>query len=75
MFPSTHSPLAPQVLAFAGVPLEDALWLTRQSSRSAGNCMRALLQTSRGETILQTVRDHFKKQHPKDDAFPLKRRA
>lgn len=47
-------PLAPQVLRLAGVPLEDALWLNRLP---AGKARFTALRTSRGESILASVRN------------------
>jgi len=73
VFQSTQSPLAPHVLAFAGVPIEDALWLERLKS-IPGAHLRALLHTQRGASVLQTVRN-YQQRHQANDAFPLKRRA
>lgn len=47
-----ETPLAPQVLRKAGVPVEDSLWFSR---KSMGEQMQAL-QTPRGERILTHVR-------------------
>lgn len=46
-------PLAPIVLQRSGVPLEDALWLSRLP---AGKERFKGLRSARGETILQRVR-------------------
>ena len=46
-------PLAPQVLHRAGVPLDDALWLTRLPK---GRARFQAMRTVRGEAILSAVR-------------------
>lgn len=49
---ASKDPLAPEVLNQAGVPLEDALWLTRQPLKRKVNALRE----PRGQRILERVR-------------------
>lgn len=49
------NPLDPEVLQAAGVPLEDALWITKVPS----NRKVAALTRSRGVSILERLREHL----------------
>ena len=62
-----HTPLAPQVLHKAGVPLEDTLWFIRQRSPSM---QMMSLSTPRGEGILVHVRK-FMQQVNASHAIPI----
>ncbi|MBS3912703.1 MAG: hypothetical protein KGZ70_12930 [Hydrogenophaga sp.] len=56
MTASTNNPLDPKLLRSAGVPLEDALWLTRvRSDRKTA----ALIKPGRGTQILNMVRAYL----------------
>lgn len=61
-------PLTPQVMQQAGVPLEDALWLTRLPQQQART--RAL-RTTRGENIIARVR-RFAQQVTLSDASSMR---
>lgn len=49
----TRNPLAPITLARAGVPSQDAQWITRLTVREQ---MQALIHSKRGQAILAKLR-------------------
>lgn len=55
MVKTAHNPLDPKVLQAAGVPLDDALWF----AKVPGNRKVVALRQSRGQRILDKVRQHF----------------
>lgn len=55
MATTPNNPLDPKVLQAAGVPLDDALWITKVPN----NRKVAALTRSRGVSILERLREHL----------------